>query len=82
MRFRTVIELTFSMLFMSQNYSHRIGRTGRAGKVGLATSLITDADEGIMAPLKKYLESTGNAVPDRLAKHPAAQSAVLNNLID
>jgi len=54
------------------NYSHRIGRTGRAGKEGLATSFITDEDEGIMAALKQYLESTGNEVPDRLARHPAA----------
>ena len=54
------------------NYCHRIGRTGRAGKEGIATSFITDEDEGIMAPLKQYLESTGMPVPDRLARHPAA----------
>eukprot|EP00580_Thalassiosira_gravida_P001483 CAMPEP_0201602866 /NCGR_PEP_ID=MMETSP0492-20130828/3474_1 /ASSEMBLY_ACC=CAM_ASM_000837 /TAXON_ID=420259 /ORGANISM="Thalassiosira gravida, Strain GMp14c1" /LENGTH=821 /DNA_ID=CAMNT_0048066499 /DNA_START=308 /DNA_END=2773 /DNA_ORIENTATION=- len=54
------------------NYCHRIGRTGRAGKEGLATSFITDEDEGIMAPLKQYLESTGSQVPDRLARHPGA----------
>ena len=50
-----------------ENYTHRIGRTGRAGKDGQATSFITDEDEGIMADLKKYLESTGNEVPARLA---------------
>jgi ATP-dependent RNA helicase DDX23/PRP28 len=54
------------------NYCHRIGRTGRAGKEGIATSFITDEDDGIMAPLKSYLESTGMPVPDRLARHPAA----------
>ena len=54
------------------NYCHRIGRTGRAGKEGLATSFITDEDEGIMAPLKQYLESTGMPVPEKLARHPAA----------
>lgn len=57
------------------NYCHRIGRTGRAGKEGIATSFITDEDEGIMAPLKSYLESTGMPVPDRLARHPAAAGA-------
>eukprot|EP00531_Pseudo-nitzschia_arenysensis_P009989 CAMPEP_0116118532 /NCGR_PEP_ID=MMETSP0329-20121206/2153_1 /TAXON_ID=697910 /ORGANISM="Pseudo-nitzschia arenysensis, Strain B593" /LENGTH=742 /DNA_ID=CAMNT_0003612163 /DNA_START=55 /DNA_END=2283 /DNA_ORIENTATION=- len=56
------------------SYAHRIGRTGRAGKDGVATSLMTDEDEGIMAPLKAYLESTGSVVPDKLARHPAAQS--------
>jgi ATP-dependent RNA helicase DDX23/PRP28 len=58
------------------NYCHRIGRTGRAGKEGLATSFITDEDEGIMAPLTQYLKSTGSAIPDRLARHPAATSSV------
>jgi ATP-dependent RNA helicase DDX23/PRP28 len=64
-----------------ENYTHRIGRTGRAGKEGVATSFITDEDEGIMAPLKAYLESTGNRVPERLARHPAANGNVQNNLI-
>lgn len=65
-----------------ENYTHRIGRTGRAGKQGLATSFISDNDEAIMAPLKAYLESTGNAVPDRLARHPAANDpASSGNLI-
>jgi len=56
------------------NYSHRIGRTGRAGKEGLATSFITDEDAPIMSALKQYLESTGMTVPDKLARHPAANS--------
>jgi ATP-dependent RNA helicase DDX23/PRP28 len=57
-----------------ESYTHRIGRTGRAGKEGLATSFITDEDAAIMPALKSYLESTGNPVPDKLARHPAAQS--------
>ena len=66
-----------------ENYTHRIGRTGRAGKTGWATSLMTDEDQGIMAALKQYLESTKNVVPDRLARHPAASATAAgqNNLI-
>jgi ATP-dependent RNA helicase DDX23/PRP28 len=63
------------------SYTHRIGRTGRAGKEGYATSLITDEDEGIMPALKAYLENTGSPVPDRLARHPAANSSVPGGII-
>ena len=58
-----------------ENYCHRIGRTGRAGKSGIAISFITDADTEVMYALKAYLENTNAAVPQQLAKHPAAQAA-------
>ena len=58
-----------------ENYVHRVGRTGRAGKEGHATSLITDEDEAIMAALRAHFEATGNEVPARLARHPAAANA-------
>lgn len=61
-------------------YCHRIGRTGRAGLLGFATSFISDEDEGIMAPLKAYLESTGASIPDRLARHPAAASSTRDHI--
>jgi len=64
------------------NYCHRIGRTGRAGREGFATSFITDADAGLMPALKHYLETTGNPVPQRLAKHSAVTAnAGVRNII-
>ncbi len=64
--------INFDLPSKIENYTHRIGRTGRAGKQGIATSFLTDADESIMAPLKAYLLSTGNHVPEKLSRHPAA----------
>jgi len=55
-------------------YTHRIGRTGRAGKEGLATSLLSNEDTEIMYDLKQMLSNSGNAIPQELAKHPAAQN--------
>jgi ATP-dependent RNA helicase DDX23/PRP28 len=57
-----------------ENYCHRIGRTGRAGKSGIATSYLTDSDTEIMYDLKQYLESTNSSIPDQLQRHPSAQN--------
>lgn len=59
-----------------QPYCHRIGRTGRAGKFGVATTFLTEGDTDIMYDLKSYLESTGTPVPSQLAHHAAAQAPV------
>lgn len=59
-----------------ETYCHRIGRTGRAGKDGIATSFLTEHDEEIMFGLKEYLQSTESHIPQQLQKHNAAQAAV------
>lgn len=56
-----------------ENYCHRIGRTGRAGKSGIATTFLTDGDSDVMYDLKAYLESTDAQIPSQLKNHPAAQ---------
>ena len=52
-------------------YTHRIGRTGRAGKTGLATTLLTEADAPILPALVAHLEATQNVVPPELAQQVA-----------
>jgi ATP-dependent RNA helicase DDX23/PRP28 len=56
-----------------QPYCHRIGRTGRAGKSGIAITFLTDADTEIMYDLKTYLEDTEANIPAQLLHHPSAQ---------
>lgn len=43
------------------DYVHRIGRTGRAGKKGLATAFFTDKDMSLAKPLADMLQ-----VPSRI----------------
>lgn len=68
--------INYDMPAKISNYCHRIGRTGRAGKSGVATSFLTEADTEVMYDLKQYLESTNTPIPQQLLRHPAAQSAV------
>ncbi|CAI5707617.1 hypothetical protein KXD40_007791 [Peronospora effusa] len=67
--------VNFDLPSKIQNYSHRIGRTGRAGKDGVAISFLTDNDDEIMYDLKQYLVSTEMSVPSELANHPSAKAA-------
>jgi ATP-dependent RNA helicase DDX23/PRP28 len=56
-----------------ENYTHRIGRTGRAGRKGTAVSFLTGDDRDIMYELKELLIESKNHVPDALANHEAAR---------
>ena len=69
--------LNYDMPNKIENYCHRIGRTGRAGKSGVAITLLTDSDSDVMYDLKQYLEATGTPnIPQQLLRNPAAQNAV------
>ena len=48
------------------DYVHRIGRTGRAGKSGMATTILTPADEEVFDDLRKYLQQNDQVVPPQL----------------
>ncbi|KAI1100855.1 DEAD-domain-containing protein [Jackrogersella minutella] len=52
-----------------QEYIHRIGRTGRIGHTGTATSFYTDRDEPIAEELTKILMETKQVVPDFLQQY-------------
>lgn len=55
-----------------RDYCHRIGRTGRAGQAGVATSFLTKDDSDIMYELKRMLLKTGNPCPPELMTNEAA----------
>jgi len=61
--------INFDMPKTIEQYTHRIGRTGRAGAAGLASSFLTNEDYEIMFHLKKMLMETGAHVPQELRDH-------------
>lgn len=65
--------VNFQLPSSIEPYLHRIGRTGRAGKSGVAVSFISDDDKDIMYDLKGVVQrSSLSRVPEELRKHQAA----------
>ena len=67
--------LNYDMAKTIDDYTHRIGRTGRAGKTGTAVSFLTKDDTAVYYDLKQLLlESPVSTCPPELANHPDAQN--------
>ncbi|XP_051947409.1 probable ATP-dependent RNA helicase DDX23 [Xyrauchen texanus] len=66
--------LNYDMAKNIEDYIHRIGRTGRAGKSGVAMTFLTKEDSTVFYDLKQaILESPVSTCPPELANHPDAQ---------
>lgn len=65
--------INYDMAKTLENYTHRIGRTGRAGKSGVAITFLTEEDSDVFYDLNKFLkESKNSEPPPELSKHPMA----------
>ncbi|CAB1336226.1 unnamed protein product [Coregonus sp. 'balchen'] len=66
--------LNYDMAKNIEDYIHRIGRTGRAGKSGVALTFPTKEDSSVFYDLKQaFLESPVSTCPPELSNHPDAQ---------
>ncbi|KAL9119515.1 MAG: hypothetical protein Q9187_003931 [Circinaria calcarea] len=66
--------VNFNMATSIESYTHRVGRTGRAGKSGVAITFLGNEDADVMYDLKQMLmKSSISRVPEELRKHEAAQ---------
>ncbi|ETN39796.1 uncharacterized protein HMPREF1541_06022 [Cyphellophora europaea CBS 101466] len=63
---KLVINVTFPLT--AEDYVHRIGRTGRAGKEGLAITLFTEHDKALAGALVNVLKGANQPVPQELLK--------------
>ncbi|KAH8107032.1 DEAD-domain-containing protein [Cristinia sonorae] len=69
--------INYQMSNTIEAYVHRIGRTGRAGKQGVAITFLTNDDDEVMYDLKQEIsKSPVSKVPMELAKHESAQHKV------
>ncbi|KAI0470664.1 DEAD-domain-containing protein [Xylariaceae sp. FL0804] len=63
---KLVVNVTFPLTI--EDYVHRIGRTGRAGKTGEAITLFTEHDKPHSGELVNILKQAGQPVPEDLLK--------------
>ncbi|MED6174335.1 DEAD-box ATP-dependent RNA helicase 37 [Stylosanthes scabra] len=56
------------------DYVHRIGRTGRAGKMGLATAFFNESNLSLAKPLADLMQEANQEVPAWLTRYAAKAS--------
>ncbi|CAH8254392.1 unnamed protein product [Arabidopsis lyrata] len=62
------VVINYSFPLTTEDYVHRIGRTGRAGKKGVAHTFFTQQNKGLAGELVNVLREAGQVVPDDLLK--------------
>lgn len=66
--------INYDMAKTIEDYTHRIGRTGRAGKNGVAISFVTKDDSALFYDLKQCVTASPVSIcPPELMNHPDAQ---------
>ncbi|KAL1894424.1 mRNA splicing protein prp28 [Sporothrix stenoceras] len=66
--------INFNMATSIEQYTHRIGRTGRAGKSGIAITFLGSEDNDVLYDLKQMIsKSSISKVPEELRRNEAAQ---------
>lgn len=62
------VVINYSFPLTTEDYVHRIGRTGRAGKKGVSHTFFTQSDKARAGELANVLREAGQVVPDELLK--------------
>ncbi|OIV92966.1 hypothetical protein TanjilG_20628 [Lupinus angustifolius] len=62
------VVINYSFPLTTEDYVHRIGRTGRAGKKGVAHTFFTQQNKGLAGELVNVLREAGQNVPEALMK--------------
>ena len=66
--------VNFNMATSIEQYTHRIGRTGRAGKTGVAITFLGNEDAETLYDLRQMIsKSKVSRMPPELRDHPAAK---------
>jgi ATP-dependent RNA helicase DBP3 len=62
--------INYSFPLTVEDYIHRIGRTGRAGRTGISHTFFSDNDKGLAGSLVAVLQKANQEVPKEIFKYP------------
>ncbi|XP_022882322.1 DEAD-box ATP-dependent RNA helicase 5-like [Olea europaea var. sylvestris] len=62
------VVINYSFSLTAEDYVHRIGRTGRAGKKGVAHTFFSKDEKGTCWEVDKFLQEGQQVVPEALLK--------------
>ncbi|KAJ1569271.1 mRNA splicing protein prp28, partial [Cladochytrium tenue] len=66
--------VNYDMAKSIEDYTHRIGRTGRAGLNGVAITFLSQSDSDVFYDLRQMLQKSSlSRIPPELTNHEAAQ---------
>lgn len=68
-----MLVINYDMPHTVEAYTHRIGRTGRAGKLGDSVTFLTYGDSELFYEFNKFLERCKAPIPAELARHQATR---------
>jgi ATP-dependent RNA helicase DDX5/DBP2 len=69
------VVVNYNMPNNSEDYVHRIGRTGRAGRTGTSISFFAESDEALIPELVPILTESGQQVPTEFSDYLEARRA-------
>ena len=69
------VVINYNMPGNAEDYVHRIGRTGRAGKTGISVSFFAEDDESLIPDLIPILSESNQQVPTEFAEYAQRRRA-------
>lgn len=73
--------INYNMPNNSEDYVHRIGRTGRAGKTGISISFFTEDDESLIPELIPILQESQQEIPEEFEAFMSSRRAARANAL-
>jgi len=59
--------INYDLPSQAESYLHRIGRSGRFGRKGVAINFVTQQDEGMLKDIQRFYNTTIEELPANVA---------------